>query len=228
MTRSPSSDRRLLEAAAVAGPLFIGAALVQGAVRPGYDPMRHPVSSLSSGPKGWVQKANFVVAGALYAAGALGLARAPRGRGNPQTSAGPILIGCVGLGLIGAGIFTTDPISGYPPGSPPTQAPPSKQGRLHNLASTPVFLCLPAAATVYAHAFYRRGERGWMVFSLGAALAQLGAFVLAGAGFAQQPRFVAYGGLAQRISLASGFGWLTAVAGRVLAGSKDRVHVALV
>jgi hypothetical protein len=162
-----------------------------------------------------VQRANFLATGALCLAGARGLADAHRG--NPGTSAGPVLIGTVGLGLIGAGIFTTDPISGYPPGTPPIQDPPSMQGRLHNLASTPVFLCLPAAAAVYAHAFCRSGERGWMVFSLAAAVAQLGTFVLAGAGFAQRPAFVAYGGLAQRASLASGFGWLTAVAARALA-----------
>jgi hypothetical protein len=80
-------------------------------------------------------------------------------------------------------------------------------------------MCLPAAAVVYAHAFHRAGEPGWMLFSLGAALAQLGTFVLAGAGFAQQPAFVAYGGLAQRVSLASGFGWVTALAARALARS---------
>jgi hypothetical protein len=209
-------SRHLLEAAAVAGPLFIGAALVQGAVRPGYDPMRHPVSSLAIGRGGWVQRANFVITGSLYLAGSKGLASAARGPGNPETSAGPILISTVGLGLIGAAIFTTDPISGYPPGSPPTQDPLSMPARLHNLASTPVFLCLPAAAAVYAHAFSRAGERGWMAVSLGAAVAQLGTFVLAGAGFAQQPAFVAYGGLAQRVSIASGFGWLTAIAVRAL------------
>lgn len=212
-------ERHLLEAAAAAGPLFISAALVQGAVRPGYDPLRHPISSLSIGSKGWVQRANFLVTGALYLAGAHGLAHAPRGRGNPETRTGPILISTVGLGLIGAAIFTTDPISGYPPGSPPTQDPLSVQAHLHNLASTPVFLCLPTAAAVYAHAFYRSGEPGWMVFSLGAAVAQLGTFVLAAAGFAQQPAFVAYGGLAQRVSLASGFGWLTALAARAMVRS---------
>ena len=215
---SPRS-KHLLQAAVAAGPLFIGAALVQGALRPGYDPMRHPVSSLAIGRGGWVQRLNFLVTGVLYLAGSAGLAPSSRGGGSPQTSAGPILVSTVGLGLIGAAVFTTDPISGYPPGSPPTQDPLSLQARLHNLASTPVFLCLPAAAAVYAHAFYRSGNRGWMVLSLGAALAQLGTFVLAGAGFAQQPAFVAHAGLAQRVSLASGFGWLTAIAGRALARS---------
>jgi hypothetical membrane protein len=219
MIGAGARDRRLLRAGVVAGPLFLGAALVQGAVRRGYDPLRHPVSSLSIGPRGWVQRANFILTGALYLAGSRGLAHASRGRGNPETSAGPTLLSTVGLGLIGAGIFRTDPISGYPPGSPPTQDPASAQAHLHNLASTPVFLCLPAAAAVYARAFYRAGEPGWAAASVGAALAQLSGFVVAGAGFAQQPRFVAYGGLAQRLSLVCGFGWLTALAARALARS---------
>lgn len=33
---------------AVGGPLFVIAFLIQGTVRPGYDPMRHPVSGYPS------------------------------------------------------------------------------------------------------------------------------------------------------------------------------------
>jgi len=55
-----------LLACGVIGPaLFVAAFLAQGAVRPYYDPLRHPVSSLAIGDMGWVQCANFVVAGAL-------------------------------------------------------------------------------------------------------------------------------------------------------------------
>ncbi len=48
----------------------------EGAVRDGYRPLRHPVSSLALGPRGWIQAGNFAVAGTLFLAGAAGLARA--------------------------------------------------------------------------------------------------------------------------------------------------------
>jgi hypothetical protein len=60
----------------VAGPAFVIVFSADGATRPGYRPLRHPVSSLSLGPRGWVQVTNFAVTGALYLAAAAGLARA--------------------------------------------------------------------------------------------------------------------------------------------------------
>src|SRR6478672_6436559 len=77
---------------AVGGPLFVVAFLVQGAVRPGYDPMRHPVSSLALGPSGWTQVANFVVTGLLMLVFAVGLRRGLRDSGRHSTW-GPPLIG---------------------------------------------------------------------------------------------------------------------------------------
>jgi hypothetical protein len=75
----PSSDRKdtlvrsLLTGGALAGPLFVGTFLVEGATRADYDPLRHPVSSLALGPGGWVQTANFAVAGVLYVGFGAGL-----------------------------------------------------------------------------------------------------------------------------------------------------------
>jgi len=56
-----------------------------------------------------------------------------------------ILFMLVGAGLIGAGLFATDPLSGYPPGTPPAAVSPSLHRVLHDLFSTPVFTALPAA-----------------------------------------------------------------------------------
>jgi Protein of unknown function (DUF998) len=102
------------------GPLFVATFLAEGARRPGYDPRRHPVSSLALGPGGWVQVANFTITGVLYLALAAGLARTPDPAAD--TRAGPVLIGAAAGGLLGAGAFTTDPVSGYPPGTPDTPA----------------------------------------------------------------------------------------------------------
>jgi len=47
--------------------------LVEGATRTRYDPLRQPVSSLALGDWGWTQSANFIVAGLLTLAFAVGL-----------------------------------------------------------------------------------------------------------------------------------------------------------
>jgi Protein of unknown function (DUF998) len=208
--KNRQKNRALLACAAAAGPVFLTAATVEGANRPGYDPLRHPISSLSLGPGGWQQMANFGVTGALYVAGAVGLGRSPVNR----TTA--LLVAAVGAGLLGAGAFRTDPVNGYPPGTPAAHEHYSPLGALHDGFSTPVFLGVPAAGLVQAVSALRRGERGWAAYSAGSAVTMFGTFALAGAGFSQQPRFVRWGGLFQRAALGVGFGYLSALAGRTL------------
>jgi len=199
---------RLLLAGVAAAPVFIGSFLVQGALRPDYDPLRHPVSSLSLGPGGWVQQVTFWLTGALVLACAVGLRRAGYGR------AAPILIGLVGIGLIGAGVFPADPISGYPPGSP-IPAPRTLPGSLHNLFSTPVFTALPAAMVVLAIRFRRQGRAVAAIVSLCCAPVFLTCFVLSSVGFGQNPVLMPYAGLCQRLALIIGLGWLAGAAALV-------------
>ena len=69
-------DRRTIAClwAGVAAPvLFTTVYLVEGATRLGYDPLRHQVSLLSLGDRGWVQILNFLVTGALLVVFAIGL-----------------------------------------------------------------------------------------------------------------------------------------------------------
>jgi Protein of unknown function (DUF998) len=206
--------RRQLRCGLAAGPVFVTAFLVAGAARDGYRPLRHPVSSLALGPGGWVQAANFAVTGILFLAGATGLSRA----GDPATGnrAGPVLIGAAGAGLIGSAIFRTDPVSGYPPGTPGVPRAPSRAGTVHNLAAIPVFLGLPAAAAAASWRSFRIGQRGWGLYYAGTAIAMPAAMALAAAGFSQSPRLVRLGGLFQRASIVTGFAWLTALSARAL------------
>ena len=150
---------------------FVAAFLLQGAVRDGYRPRRHPVSSLALGPRGWIQTANFAVTGTLFLAGAAGLARA----GDPAIScpAAPVLIGTAGAGLIGAAVFATDPVSGCPPGTPDALPEPSRTGTAHNLAASPVFFGLPAAALACSGRARRTGQRGFALYSAGTAITML-------------------------------------------------------
>jgi hypothetical protein len=214
MTIDPGDQRRtattvvLLRCGVLAGPLFIVTFLFEGLARPAYNPLRHPVSSLALGPNGWIQVVNFMVAGMLCLAMAVGLLRARRGQPVGPRS-GAILIGAVGVGLLGAGAFITDPVSGYPPGTPDLLASYTTSGALHDAFSVPVFLGLPAAALAYAWWFLRHGDRGWAGYSLASGLALLVSFGLTSAAFSQAPQLVGYGGLLQRTSIAIGLGWLT-------------------
>jgi hypothetical protein len=199
--------RRLLRCGLAAGPVFTATFLLEGATRDGYRPLRHPVSSLALGPRGWVQTANFTVTGTLFLAGAAGLWRA--GHHGASTHAAPALIAAAGLGLLSAAVFPTDPVSGYPPGTPPAPPSPSRTGTAHNLAAIPFFAGLPAAALVSGRQSWRTGQRGFARYSAVTALTMLTTAVLSGAGFGQSPRLVTVAGLLQRISIITGLTWLT-------------------
>jgi hypothetical protein len=126
----------------IAGPLFVLVFLIEGAITPDYDPQRHPVSSLALGPFGWTQTLNFMVVGLLTLAFTLGLVRLPGARhkvGGSWSVSG-------GVGLIGAGAFLTDPVSGYPPGTPPMPVEATTSGALHDLSSVAAFFALGAAS----------------------------------------------------------------------------------
>ncbi|MEV0713351.1 DUF998 domain-containing protein [Asanoa sp. NPDC050611] len=206
----PRRPNRLLIAGLLAGPLFVVTFLIAGATRDGYDPMRHPVSSLSLGDAGWVQTANFLVAGVLSIVFAVGLRRSLRP--GPGAAAGPLLIAVWGIGLLGAGVFRTDPISGYPAGTPPTPDPASWHGVLHDMVfSLPGFAAFGAAMLVLAYAFAKRHATGWAIYSGLSGIAFVVLFVLTSAGFAQN---LDTAGLLQRITVGIGWLWLTALAVR--------------
>jgi hypothetical membrane protein len=206
---------RLLLACGALGPmLFIVVFLIEGATRPDYNASRYPVSSLSIGPYGWVQAANFLLVGATLIAGAVGMRRALKGsRGGVW---GPLLIGVAGVGLLGAGVFTTDPIYGYPPSAPLVLAQYTVHGHLHDAVSALVFVGIPAACFVFTRRFVATHERGWAVYSLLAGLGMLVAFVLAGVGFEQNAVLVSVAGVFQRLSIAIGFTWIAVLAIRFL------------
>ena len=205
--------RGLLRCGVAAGPVFAAVFLIEGAARDGYRPLRHPVSSLALGERGWIQTANFAVAGTLFLAAAAGLARAGDAA---AAAAAPALIGAAGAGLIGSAEFTTDPVSGYPPGTPDALSHPTRAGIGHNLMAVPVFACLPAAALASGWRSWRAGQRRFGLYSAGAAVSMLAAMALAGAGFSQSPRLVNLGGLFQRASIITGFAWLTALSARAI------------
>jgi hypothetical membrane protein len=214
--KSTVMTKALLACGAIAGPLFIVAFLFEGATRANYDSLRHPVSSLALGDYGWVQSANFVVAGLLTLAFFVGLRRTPvQGKGSTW---GPLLVGVWAVGLLDAGVFVTDPVSGYPPGTPDRLSGNSWHGALHDLFSLLGFVALAAACFVFGRWFAERGKRGWALYSAVSGIVFAVAFVLSSAGFAQVAGLVDLAGLLQRVAVVVGFCWLTLLAVHVLRG----------
>ncbi len=211
--RSNRLTRVLLGCGVAAGPAFVTVFLVEGAARQDYNPLRHPVSSLGLGRRGWVQAANFTATGACFLAGAVGLSRT-----RDRTLGGQVeraLIATAGVGLIGAAMFPTDPVSGYPPGTSGA-VDPTTTGIVHNLSALPVFFGLPVAAAVGSVSAIRRGDLPWSAYSAATALAMLATGGLASAGFGQVPRFVGLAGAFQRAGIVLGFGWVAAACARAL------------
>jgi hypothetical protein len=192
------------------GPLFVTTALVEGARRPDYDPLRHPISSLALGTSGWVQAANFAAAGTLALAAGTGLWRA-------HDRLGAIAVGTTGACLLGSAAFRTDPVSGYPPGTPGAPATPTTRGIAHNASAVPIFLGVPLAQL--AHGLRRvRTDPAWAAYSGGSAVAMFIGFAGASAGFSQAERYVRWGGLFQRLAVVSGLGWIAALSMRAQRG----------
>jgi hypothetical protein len=134
-----------------------------------------------------------------------------------------MLVFAAGAGLIGSGLFVTDPVAGFPPEHDPAGASdaiaevaPTRSGRLHNLCAIPIFVGLPVAALVSAGSGVRRQEYRWAAYCAGSAIGMASACMLFGAAFGGAPTLVTRGGLFQRISIASGFGWLSALSFRAL------------
>jgi hypothetical membrane protein len=167
----------------VAGAIsFVVVFLVNDAVKPDYEPVRDFVSEAAIGRGGWVQIANFLVAGILLAASSVPLSRTVGGRTGG-------LVGTVGLGLAAAGVFVSDPV-------PHDHA--TWHGILHNVVSVFVFGSLSLACFTAA----RWGPTSmwrWYCIATGVAVPVL--FVTAGA-------VSDTSGVWQRLTIVVGWSWL--------------------
>jgi hypothetical protein len=205
---SRSQTRTLLTCGIVAGPLYMIVGLMQIAIRPGFDIRRHPLSLLSNGALGWIQISNFLITGALLAAGAVGLGQALQsGRGRIWA---PRMLGLYGLGLIGAGIFSADPALGFPPGTPVDQQAISWHGLMHFVVGTFGFAGFVATCFILARRFTDLGLTGWSRYSSITGVLFLAAFIGIASGSGGASPYFALG-------VALGFVWLSAVLSRVKA-----------
>lgn len=191
-----ATTRSLLGWGAVAGPFYVAVSLAQALTRDGFDLTRHPWSILENGPWGWIQSANFGLTGAMLVAFAIGVRRALGSGWAPR------LLALYGVALAGAGVFTADPMAGFPAGSPGGEV--SWHGTLHFAVGGIGFLGMITACLVLA----RRLPAGWALFSRVTGIAFLAAFagITTGSPAATLP-FVA--------GVVLSFGWLTGLAVRL-------------
>ncbi|HEY3517517.1 MAG TPA: DUF998 domain-containing protein [Gammaproteobacteria bacterium] len=155
--------RSLLGCGVLVGAFYVAVGVGQGLIRDGFSFARHPLSVLANGPGGWVQTANFVVSALMVLAAVAGMARvgAERSRGMR----GALVV--YALGMIAAAIFPTDPIDGFPPGTPlgvPTAI--STSGLVHLVAGAVTFVAMAVACWAGARTMAKRGERGLSRLSL--------------------------------------------------------------
>ncbi|MFF3758090.1 DUF998 domain-containing protein [Streptomyces sp. NPDC002185] len=213
-TSSPSrsAGRGAVIGAVVAGPLFLGAGVVQGVTRDGFDFRRHALSQLALGEAGWTQTVNFLLAGALLLAGAAGLRRLLGGGAGGTW--GPALIGVLGASFWAAAVFPADAGAGFPVGAPEATVM-TGHGSAHVLAGMVGYLSLCAAFVILAGPLAARGHRGWAVASRIVPVAVLAGFA---ASAASVLAFTAGAGL--------GLLWLTAVTVRLTATPADRWTIA--
>jgi hypothetical protein len=206
-----TATKALLACGVVAGPLFLVTVLLQAFTRDGFDPARHLLSLLSLGDDGWIQVANFVVAGLLVVASAFGVARVVRaGRGATWL---PRLVAVYGISLVWGGVFIADPADGYPAGTPDgLPESMSWHGTLHAFAAPVMGIALVAACIVFARRFAAHGHRAWSVYCLGSGAA----FVVLGV--------MAFSVEDYRLMLAGGatiWIWASVMAARLLAEVTD-------
>ncbi len=187
----------LLACGAVAGPLFLVVVFIQDITRRGFSMTIHPPSLLSLGDGGWIQVANFIVCGLLFVAAGAGLRRATR------ATWGPILIACVGAGMVIGGLFSADPGLGFPVGAPAGQPPTMTWHAMLHLTGFGIgYSALVAACFVYA-------RRYWYSAIVGGVTALCFVYVMSG---------LSHGNLIPLwLALVVGWTWISIIPARQLA-----------
>ncbi|MCG5472209.1 DUF998 domain-containing protein [Micromonospora sp. LAH09] len=206
-------DRVLLIGGVLAGPIFVGSAIVQASTREGFDFRRHPVSVLSTGELGWIQIVTFLVSGVLCALAADALRRRT-GEGGGSVWL-PRLLALYGLGLIGAAIFSADPADGFPVGTPRGAGQISWHGGLHFLVAAVAFVSLIAATVVASRRSARQGAGGRAAYSLGVGIF----FAVAWVALIVRPApavMVAFG-----LAVTAGWLWVSVTFARAASGQTD-------
>jgi hypothetical protein len=201
--------RALVATGIVGFSMLLVVSTADGATRSdGYDAVRHWISLLSHGERGWLGTANLGISGALLLASAVGFLRIARRSATGTGVARAVAV--LGGALLAASAFSMDPTNSYPFGS---SAPGfvSLSGRIHAVAGVAIIGSCAAMCLAGARAFERSGRRrragisrwfGWVVIGTSAACTSLTAVSPSGTWEA------AAAGAFQRIALFASGAWL--------------------
>lgn len=174
MTKENKYASLLLGSGVIAGPIYIIIGAIQILIRPGFDMRVNALSQMTLGDLGWIQVANFIIAGVLVLLAAYGIRRAlSADRFGKWIS---ILIGLYGLGMLGASQFQADPGNGFPPGTPKGPGTISTHGMMHFAFAGIGFLAFIVACFLFARYFARHKHPRWSLFSVATGIIFLVAF----------------------------------------------------
>ena len=90
------------------------------------------------------------------------------------------------------------------------------RAQMHNLCAIPVFAGIAIAGLASAATAVRSGDYRWACYSAGSSTVMAGSLLLFGAAIRGQSRLRGKSGILQRISIATGLGWLSALSLRGL------------
>jgi hypothetical protein len=170
--------------------LFLVIYLIEGATRSGYSAWQQTISSLSFGPLGWIQRANFILCGLSVLLLAVVWRQILRGGAGARWY--PIVHAIEGLGLIGVGIFIYDPV--------------------HTAFLIVIVYAMTISLFVIAWRFWRTPHwRGWALFSLGCGLWPNLVMPLFGIALYGHTALTPYAGLFERVATSSDIIWGVAV-----------------
>jgi hypothetical protein len=134
-------------------------------------------------------------------------------RDGPGALATPLAIAVAAVGVLLAGFFPTQPLFGYPPGTPEGMATDVSPASLAHVLGAILFIFgLIAAALSFAVRSWRGGSRAWALGSLAVAALVFVSFGASGGGPSGQLLFPDVSGLLQRVALIWGLSWVLALA----------------
>jgi len=183
--------------------LFSLSFIINGLLRPGYNPVKMYISELSIGPLGWIQIVNFLVLGVCVMLFAFGLrACFPTGKAS---KAGPILFMIIAVCYFLSGPFVTDPAAMF-------DNQMTLHGTLHGIFGAIVFSLTAASCFVLWRRF--RADDKWKAlsaFTLFAGILLVILIVLMKIGQLQVGLLNDWAGVVQRCFLILSYIWIFAV-----------------
>ena len=118
----------------------------------------------------------------------------------------------VGIGLMASGIFTTDPVYGFPENIPFIKKEFTLHGKLHTWFSLLVFLGIPIICFLMSKQFGLFKEWRCKYYSVATGIIMLVLFFVTGMAFTQLWGLGPVAGLLQRLCVISGFVWISMLA----------------